>query len=340
MSMLRGTALLAIFTWLGSATILNSRSAALRERELEHKRSMATIMGNMTLDSALNAVRVGGSASPELVSLVQSLSSKGKHLRAKTLGVDKARDMLNSMLKEVQDKYEIESQKCCTYHEKQTTLIEQCRQDISDYNAEAAEARKEIMEAQAEVDMCKKKLPETKDALKTHEEQCKDEEKSLRDQIAVLAADIEIMGKILEMTQCSKSMFLLKCEDECSGESYTTLDQDELHTAMMQLQANASRQLLDDTLSELDNDGFANTTKNVLNMSTPVTIARRTPCKRPKYTDKRTSKCSIKSTPQCENLQEKFLLIQTGVIDKHDSLMSDLKHLLEKCSEMKRVLFL
>ena len=62
-------------------------------------------------------------------------------------GVDKAKDMLNEMIEETQKKYDLEIQKCCEYDDMQSVLIEEARQDISNYNAEAAEARKEIADA-------------------------------------------------------------------------------------------------------------------------------------------------------------------------------------------------
>merc|ERR1719487_286334 len=90
-------------------------------------------------------------------------------------GVDKAKDMLNEMIEEVQSKYDLELQNCCEYDEMQSMLIEETRQDISMFNAIAAEARQEVLDASGIIHMCEVKLPELNDALTIHNRECKEE---------------------------------------------------------------------------------------------------------------------------------------------------------------------
>merc|ERR1719191_2121558 len=146
----------------------------------------------MTLTSALAIMREKFDAKPEIMTLVEEALDQIK-TRAKRLssslragqptgysGVDKAKNMLNEMIEEVQEKYDLELQKCCDYDEMQSQLIEEARQDISMFNAEANEARKEVLEAQTLIQMCEVKLPELNDALGVHNAQCEEEITSLQ----------------------------------------------------------------------------------------------------------------------------------------------------------------
>merc|ERR1719453_2497268 len=43
----------------------------------------------------------------------------------------------------------------------------------------------------------------------------------------------------------------------------------------------------------------------------------------PSAADKRAAKCTIKKSPQCYKLQERFLLIQSGIEDERDELLEE-----------------
>ena len=88
--------------------------------------------------------------------------------------MDKAKNMLNEMIEEVMEKYDLELQSCCDFDETQSALMEETRQAVTFFNAEAAEARKEALEATAFIQMCETKLPELNDALAVHNAQCED----------------------------------------------------------------------------------------------------------------------------------------------------------------------
>merc|ERR1719253_842025 len=44
----------------------------------------------------------------------------------------------------------------------------------------------------------------------------------------------------------------------------------------------------------------------------------------PSAADKRAAKCTIKKSPQCYKLQERFLLIQAGIKDERDDLLQQI----------------
>merc|ERR1719262_602023 len=56
----------------------------------------------------------------------------------------------------------------------------------------------------------------------------------------------------------------------------------------------------------------------------------------PSAEDKRAAKCSIKKSPQCYKLQERFLLIQAGIQDERDELMAQIEMMENFCEETKQ----
>jgi hypothetical protein len=58
----------------------------------------------------------------------------------------------------------------------------------------------------------------------------------------------------------------------------------------------------------------------------------------PSAADKRAAKCTIKKSPQCYKLQERFLLIQAGIQDERDELLEEISMLETFCEETKTTL--
>merc|ERR1719174_2650309 len=58
----------------------------------------------------------------------------------------------------------------------------------------------------------------------------------------------------------------------------------------------------------------------------------------PSPEDKRAAKCTIKKSPQCFKLQERFLLIQAGIADERDQLTVDIAKLEADCAETRGTL--
>ena len=151
---------------------------------------------------------------PELFSAIQAFP-KGY------AGADKAKTMLKGMIEEVQGKCETELEKGCRFDAKESALMEQCRQDISMFNADVAEAREEMLGAQTNIDICEKKLPELTSTVERHNLKCSDEISDLNEQLKIVLADTEVMNIVLEITDCGKGaaqLLLLVCQDECSGQ--------------------------------------------------------------------------------------------------------------------------
>jgi len=339
------------------ASTIESVRMRLQEEEGEHAKSLARIAEKMTLSSAMQVLQEKSSAAPELLTLVQEAFRQGhntktradglsSHLRAGGgsnpatgySGVDKAKNMLNEMIEEVQSKYDLELQTCCNYDESQSMIIEEARQDISMFNAISAEARGEVLEASSQINICETKLPELGDALTEHNKECKEEIAALEAQLAIVMADISVMDLILGMTSCDKSLFLLRCEDACTGSSFVSFGHDAMQKAAMTLKSTGARDLLADSLSEAY--GSENASFNFTTTWAPVTIPERTltrigPCKEPVAEDKRTGKCSMNSNPNCAKMQEKFKYIQSGIEDKRDELQEQLAKLKKDCETVR-----
>merc|ERR1719355_45736 len=53
----------------------------------------------------------------------------------------------------------------------------------------------------------------------------------------------------------------------------------------------------------------------------------------PSAADKRAAKCTIKKSPQCYKLQERFLLIMAGIEDERDELLQQIDMLETRCED-------
>jgi hypothetical protein len=163
--------------------------------------------------------------------------------------------------------------------------------------------------------------------------------------------DIKVMDTILKMTDCKSTsmLLLLKCQDECTGKSFVTFNHTLLQGTISKLQSSSAKQMLDDGLDEaygedsMDGTTVAAVTTAMTAASTtwaPVTvpqmsITRRTPCKAAVPKDKRTGKCSVNDSPDCEKLQERFELIKAGIEEKRDELQDQLAKLEADCEKVR-----
>merc|ERR1719194_196675 len=79
------------------------------------------------------------------------------------------------------------------------------------------------------------------------------------------------------------------------------------------------------------------------NPPVPRTPVPKNPCNdpdagAPSAADKRAAKCTIKKSPQCYKLQERFLLIQSGIEDERDNLLEQIEMLENYRDETKKML--
>jgi len=277
-------------------------------------------------------------------------------------GLDGARRLLNDMIYESMSKYDAEIAKCTEYYSKQCAAMEACRGQIAASNYIAANSRMLILDSQATINKCEVDIPTMKLELKQHLLKCKHELHALNTRLKIVMGDIAIMTMILEMTDCEKKLLqmknfaLLHCTDPCTKKSFIEFNHDGLQKKVSQLQSSLSHDLMQNTFADLfggleslesmefvqlgaHQSPIVNKTK-FSNPPVPRTQVPSNPCNDPNMgapsaADKRAAKCTIKKSPQCYKLQERFLLIQAGIQDERDELLDEIAMLESFCEETK-----
>merc|ERR1719183_3240122 len=316
-------------------------------------------MDGMSASRALKVIEKGNMTSPQLLQVARMAVGKHKHLRKQPKGysgIDGARKLLNDMIYESMSKYDAEIAKCTEYYSEQCAAMEACRGQIAASNYIAANSRMLILDAQATINKCEVDIPTLKLELSQHILKCKHELHRMNARLKIILGDIAIMTIILEMTDCEKKLLqmnklaLLRCEDPCTQKSFVTFgDDNPLKQKVSQLQSSVSHDLMQETFADLfegvegleaiEQSLIINKTK-FNNPPVPRTKVPKNPCNdpyagAPSAADKRAAKCTIKKSPQCYKLQERFLLIQAGIQDERDELMEEIAMFENFCEETK-----
>jgi len=370
--------LAAVLVSLGSAMSTNEVSenrmtAQAMERvfarsEKVHTEHMASITRSMTVSKAVEVLKKQNLASSALTEATNMALSGSNHLRKQPKGysgIDGARKLLNDMIYESMTKYDAEIAKCTGYYSQQCAEMEECRGQISAANYIAANSRMLILDSQSTINTCEVDIPTRELELKEHMFKCKQELNKLNTRLKIVLGDIAVMSMILTMTDCEKKLLqtdklsLLNCEDQCTKKKFIKFDHDDLQQKVSQLQSSVSHDLMRDTFSDLfsgvesmqsweflqtgsHQSPMVNKTQ-FNNPPTPRTAVPVNPCTDPdaggvSVADKNAAKCTIKKSPQCYKLQERFLLIQSGIQDERDELLEEISTLERFCEETKNTL--
>merc|ERR1719377_58170 len=304
---------------------------------------------------------------------IASLINGGTQLAATSLrqkkqpgysGIDGARKLLNDMIFESLSKYDAEIAKCTDFYSRQCVAMEECRGQISASNYIAANSRALILDSQGTINRCEVDIPQRKLELKQHLLKCKHELLKLNTRLKIVLGDIAVMTMILEMTDCEKKLLqmknfaLLHCTDQCTHKAFVEFNHKGLQAKVAKLQSSLSQELMHSTFADLfegvesmeaveffqmdakQTPITANKTK-FNNPPVPKTQVPGNPCNdpdagAPSAADKRAAKCTIKKSPQCYKLQERFLLIQAGIQDERDELLEEISMLENFCEETKK----
>merc|ERR1719498_2310844 len=247
--------------------------------------------------------------------------------------------------------------------------MEVARGQISAANYIAATARALILDSQYNINHCEISIPETKLELKDHLAKCKSQLHKLNEKLKIILNDIAIMTMILEMSDCdakllqTRKLAMLKCKDQCTKQTSVIFNHKEL-----QLKSKGSQNLLSETFADLfdeDSEGsfvqvegsdyleveqqpaadpLANVSKTKFNNPpVPRTKVPANPCTDPNQgapsaANKRAAKCTLKKSPRCYKLQQRFLQIQAEIADSRDQLMDEISKLEASCEETKKSL--
>merc|ERR1719498_685800 len=247
--------------------------------------------------------------------------------------------------------------------------MEVARGQISAANYIAATARALILDSQYNINHCEISIPETKLELKDHLAKCKSQLHKLNEKLKIILNDIAIMTMILEMSDCdakllqTRKLAMLKCKDQCTKQTSVIFNHKEL-----QLKSKGSQNLLSETFADLfdeDSEGsfvqvegsdyleveqqpaadpLANVSKTKFNNPpVPRTKVPANPCTDPNQgapsaANKRAAKCTLKKSPRCYKLQQRFLQIQAEIADSRDQLMDEISKLEASCEQTKKSL--
>jgi len=334
-----------------------------------HKQSMAAIVSTMSPTNAVLVLEKSRlAATPGLLEVANEALGKHSNFRKQPKGysgLDGARKLLNDMIYESMSKYDAEIAKCTEYYSKQCAAMEACRGQIAASNYIAANSRSLILDSQATINRCEVDIPTAKLELKQHLLKCKYELNKLNTRLKIVMGDIAVMTMILEMTDCEKKLLqmekfaVLRCTDQCTKKSFIEFNHDGLQQKINKLQSSASHELMQETFADLFEgieslqsteflqmgalvSPIINKT-NFSNPPVPRTAVPTNPCTDPNMgapsaADKRAAKCTIKKSPQCYKLQERFLLIQSGIEDERDQLLEEVSMLENYCEETKKSL--
>jgi hypothetical protein len=338
-----------------------------------HTLSMDALMKTMTVEEAHAVLQKSNMSSPALMEVIDMVNGTHGKLRKQPkgyAGVDGAKKMLNDMLYEAMLKYDEDISKCTEYYATTCGQMEVLRGRIAAANYMAANSRSLILDSQATINKAEVDIPTTKLELKVHNKKCKTELGKMNSRLQVILGDIAVMTTILEMTDCeanakktfftqtNQSVGLLRCWDTCSKQSFISFNDNALKEKVAQLQSSSSNKLLKDTFNDmfegiqglqesevqlmqinahdtLDISPVVNKT-NFSNPPVPRTEVPGNPCNDPlggaPMKGKRKSKCALTGA-DCFKLQERFLLIQSGIKDDRDNLKEDIEELSESCSQ-------
>merc|ERR1719183_1490772 len=321
-------------------------------------------MQGMSVSKAAQVLENSDIATPALLQAVSLARGSKQNLRKQPKGysgIDGARKMLNDMIFESMMKYDGEIAKCTEYYSLQCAALEKCRSQISASNYIAANSRALILDAQAVINIQEAEIPAKTQELTQHNTKCKHDLARTGARLKIVMGDIAIMTMILEMTDCEKKLLqmknfaLLHCTDQCTKKQFVKFDHDGLQQKVSQLQS-VSHSVMSETFGDLFDgiEGLESTEFSQMsadqtpmvnktqfnNPPVPKTKVPRNPCTdpnagAPSAQDKAAAKCTISNSTHCYKLQERFLLIQAGIQDERDELMSQIASMENFCEETK-----
>jgi len=350
---------------LMSEVSLKTMEQVFLRSEKAHATSMEQIMSSMSSEKAWHVLEKNNLTTPALIELSQAHGKQSNLRKAATAptgyaAVEGARKMLNEMIWVSMSKYDAEIAKCTAYYADQCAAMQACRGQIAASNYVAANSRAKILGAQSTINQMQSDVPAKKQELSKHKIKCADEKKNARARLAIVQGDIAVLTSILKMTDC-KSTFvqmeklsLRHCQDPCTKKSFIMFSQDGLEKKVSKLQSSLSHGLMQDTFKDLfqgiesinslslmqldaQQTPFANKT-NFSNPPIPRTMIPRDPCTDAKagapssrQMAKGKGKCSLAKSPDCPRIQERFLLIQSGIKDEAENLLEEIAFMEENC---------
>eukprot|EP00971_Amphidinium_carterae_P273247 5423271-Amphidinium_carterae.1 len=165
---------------------------------------------------------------------------------------DSAEGMLNSLILETVNTLDIEKSGCRDFFITQRQAMQTTHNELTDASRQAALARAEILRATTSIGNLKTKISQAQTSIREEKERGEDELEDLNDQLKIVLADIEVMERVLNLTQCGGNNLdtaLLQCnseaeEEKSHGSSFIMFRATHLRKAMAELRSNTAQERL------------------------------------------------------------------------------------------------
>jgi len=344
---------------------VNQKSFMAYSREVhrlktDSEASIKHLEQSMTVEQAMELMQKNNQSSTLMSLLEEAMSSKvGKvqehssNLRAQKTqpatgysGVAGAVGMVNEMIQEVNQDHDLETQHCKGEFSTMCSQMEDCRGGIAVANGDAADARACILNQQRIINENEQTLPRTREDLRTTENTCHQQRTELEKTLTVVLADIEVMKAVLKMTACEETT-----PEKVKAMMMQVSDK---HAAFAQLKdfngiVNASAEFQNPMMKRklfaalqayvTEEPMMSGKVTNFENPPLAQEPIPGNPCDGITFDAGGEGGCKIPSSgAKCWKLQDKFLLIQGGIIDEKDRLNDELETLNENCKNSIAVL--
>jgi len=327
----------------------------LEDRATSDRQRLASKRDRMTVDEAITTL----SDKPEVMALVQEglihsveRGSSMRHLRhhnhqapvavAPSSAGERAKVFLNKMIEEAGDKLDLEQIRCSAFETKYKSLMETSTQTIASYNAQSAAARAAMMKAQTLITMISFRITTIQTSLEDSIKQCTSQALAFAGQLTIISDDLEVMDRLANASSCADATgtSLLQCDDD-DGDSFIGFGHHVVRRGVMQLKSEYLRQEVREMLRDsepgagkkMKHTEFAELTVNDAasfvqldesddseDEAAPLTNDTAAASMTPAQFAKARGKCSFNKNPQCQAMNDKFVLMQSEVMDKKQDL--------------------
>lgn len=323
----------------------------LEDRAILDRQRLASKRDRMTVDEAITTL----SDKPEVMALVQEglihsveRSSSMRHLRhhnhqapTPTSAGERAKVFLNKMIEEAGDKLDLEQIRCSAFETKYKQLMETSTQTIASYNAQSAGARAAMMKAQTLITMISFRITTIQTSLEESIKECTSQALAFAGQLTIISDDLEVMDRLANASSCADATgtSLLQCDDDDSGASFIGFGHHVVRRDVMQLKSDYLRQEVREMLRDsepgagkkmrhtefadvtaTDASSFVQLEESDDTEQVPLTNDTAAASMTPAQFEKARSKCSFNRNPQCQAMNDKFVLMQSEVMDKKQDL--------------------
>merc|ERR1719277_2630122 len=211
--------------------------------------------------------------------------------------LDSATNMLNEMTSETQKALEAEGFRCDTYNETTLRELTDMRNAVRTFNGKAAEARGQVVRAQGEIGTLTTNLVSTKENFEIHKKECERELNDLNAQLRVVEADIEVMAKILELTDCNQALLLVQCR-HCNDA--IMIQHGPIQKMLGSLQSPIARMYIQNTVAAAYVDSHGKSMMQMGSLPVGGVNTSDVPQAVQPFDCQPTNKCSLSSSPNCQ----------------------------------------